>query len=91
MQWITELLVRAANLAEAEGRLLRVVVARMLTSFGLTLVAAGALLAGVLALLASLHLAVSQQAGPAVGALVTGLVAVLLGGGLAWAARRMLS
>lgn len=91
MQWITELLVRAANLAEAEGRLLRVVVARMLTSFGLTLVAAGALLAGVLALLASLHLAVSQQAGPAVGALVTGLVAMLLGGGLAWAARRMLS
>lgn len=91
MQWITELLVRAANLAEAEGRLLRMIVARMLTSFGITLVASGALLAGVLALLASLHLAVSQQAGTAVGALVTGLVAVFLGGGLAWAARRMLN
>lgn len=89
MRSISELLVRIADLAEAEGKLLRASVMRLASGLALFVVAIVAALAGFGFLLASIFLATSSQAGYPIGALVSGFVAVALAGGLAWTGKRM--
>lgn len=89
MRKITELLVRAADLAEAEGRLLRVMTARLALAIGVILIAAVSGAIGVGLLLAAIYIFVAHHHGPAVGAAVTGVVALGAGGLLAWLGRKM--
>lgn len=86
---VPELIVRAADLAEAEGRALRAITVRMALGLAVMLVACGALLGGTALLLAALYIATAERAGPAAGALVTGLVALAIGGTLAWLGHRL--
>lgn len=89
MKVLTELIVRAADLAEAEGRILRLMVARTALSVAVTVVAGGTVLAGLVLVLGSVYLATADHVGPAGGAAITGGLALAAGGGLAWLGQRM--
>ncbi len=91
MQTVTQLIVRVADLAEAEGRALRTSALRLALGVGLIAVAAGALMAGVGLLLGAVYIAIADRAGTASGAAVTGALALAAGGLLAWTGRRMAS
>jgi hypothetical protein len=86
---ITELLVRTADLAEAEGRLFRAATIRVAGAVTVIGVAGAAIAAGVILVLAALFIVTADRGGPALAALVTGAVALGLGGALAWLGRRM--
>ena len=86
---ISELIVRVADLAEAEGRLLRKVVAKMGLSLSLTLAAAALVLVGCVLLLAAIWLAVEKPLGPALASVVSGVTALLLALGLLLLAVRL--
>jgi hypothetical protein len=86
---ISELIVRVADLVEAEGRLLRKVVARMGLSLSLTMAAAALVLVGGVLLLAALWLAVAKPLGPALASVVSGIAALLLALGLLLIAARL--
>lgn len=86
---VTELLVRAADLAEAEGRVLRMMTVRVALAVGLVVVAALTAGAGAGALLGGLYLALAPALGAAGAAAGTGVAALILGGSIAWTARRM--
>jgi hypothetical protein len=88
VQTITELIVRVADLAEAEGRTLRAATMRVTLGIGLVLIAVGAVTAGVVLLLGALYIVIAGQAGAAAGAAVTGAIALAAGGILAWLGRR---
>jgi hypothetical protein len=77
----SELLVRAANLAEAEGRDLRRAVGRLGIGFSFSLVAAMLLLAGSALVLMAIWLAFASTIGPAWASAITGVAALLLGAG----------
>lgn len=85
----TELLIRAADLAEAEGRVLRRMTVRVAASFGLVLAAALTGVGGFGLVLASVYLLVASSFGAAAGAAVAGAVALGVGGLLAWLAGRV--
>ncbi len=89
MRKITELLVRAADLAEAEGRLLRVMAARLALAVAVILIAAVSGAIGVGLLLAAVYIFVAHHHGQAAGAAVTGILALGAGGLLAWLGRRI--
>lgn len=89
MRSITELIVGVADLAEAEGRVLRAMTVRVASGLALIIVAAAAFTAGVALLLGAIYIATAGHAGAPVAAAVTGAVALLLGGILAWLGRRM--
>jgi hypothetical protein len=89
VQTLTELIVRVADLAEAEGRVLRVMMARLTLGVAMIVVAAGAAAAGVGLILGAVYLVTADWAGPAAGAAVAGVVALGIGGFLAWLGRRM--
>lgn len=86
---ISELIVRVADLAEAEGRLLRKVVAKMGLSLSLTMAAAALVLVGCVLLLAALWLAVEKPLGSALASVISGVVALLLAGGMLMLVARM--
>lgn len=88
MRSISEMIVRLADLAEAEGRLLRAMTVRVATAIGIIIVAVGAFTAGVTLLLVAVYIASAGWWGAAGGAAFTGLLALGTGGLLAWVARR---
>lgn len=84
MQTITQLIVRIADLAEAEGRVLRAMTIRVALGIAIIMVAAGAAIAGVGLVLGAIYMVTASWAGPAVGASVVGVLALGIGGLLAW-------
>lgn len=86
---MTELIVRIAELCEAEGRVLRAMTVRLALGVAIILVAAAAMAAGVGLLLGAVFIAIQSQAGAATAALVTGILALGTGGALAWLGRRI--
>jgi len=89
VETITELIVRIADLAEAEGRSLRAMTLRTALAIGVILLAVGAALAGVALLLFALYIGLAAWAGPAAAAAITGALALIAGGILAWLGHRM--
>ena len=81
MKHVSELLVKTANLAEAEGRQLRHAVGRLGIGLSFSLVAALLLLGGSSLLLAAIWIALTSSIGPAWASAITGLLAVGLGVG----------
>lgn len=88
MQKITELVVRIADLLEAEGRLLRATTMRLATGIALLIIAASTAAVGLIFIISAVFIAVAERAGTAAGAATTGLLALGLGGLLAWLARK---
>lgn len=88
MQTITELIVRVADLAEAEGRVFRAMTIRVALGVAIFIVAAGAATAGVGLVLGAVYIVTAAWAGPAVGAAVAGVLALGIGGLLAWLGHR---
>lgn len=89
METITKLIVRIADLAEAEGRVLRAMVMRSAMGIGILLVAAAVVIAGLCLLLGSVFIFTSENAGRPAAAAVTGILALAIGGGLAWLGQRI--
>lgn len=86
---IPQLIVRIADLAEAEGRSLRAVAIRLTLGVCTIIVAAAAALVGVMLLLGSVYIATADRAGAAAGALAAALLSLTIGGLLAWLGRRI--
>lgn len=85
----TELLIRAADLAEAEGRVLRRMMVRVAVTCAFVLAAALTGVGGLALVLASLYQWVAWYYGGAAGALAAGAAALVVGGLLAWMSRRI--
>ncbi len=81
MKHVSELLVKTANLAEAEGRELRRAVGRLGIGFSFSIVAGLLLLVGSSLVLAALWLGLNTSMGPAWASAITGAVAAGLGFG----------
>ena len=81
MKHVSELLVKTANLAEAEGRQLRSAVGRLGIGLSFSLVAALLLLGGTSLVLAALWIGLNSSIGPAWSSAITGALAVALGMG----------
>ncbi len=79
MKHVSELLVKTANLAEAEGRELRRAVGRIGIGLSFSLVAALLLLAGSSMVLVAMWLGMNSSIGPTWSSAITGMVAVVLG------------
>lgn len=79
MRHVSELLVKTANLAEAEGRELRRAVGRLGIGLSFSLVAALLLLAGSSMVLVAIWIALNSSIGPAWSSSITGVLAVGLG------------
>lgn len=86
MKSIAELIVRVANLAEAEGRAAKRNVVRVLSGGVIFLVAGGLVVSGFVALCAAIFLGLTEVIHPgwalaivALGPLVAGLVCALIG------------
>jgi len=89
VQSITELIVRIADLLEAEGRVLRAVTIRLAQGLGIFIIAAGMVTAGMTLVLGAVYIATAERAGAAAGAALAGTLALLMGGFLIWLGRRM--
>lgn len=89
MSSMTDLIVRVADLCEAEGRVLRAMTIRLALGVAIILVAAASLAIGVALLLGAVYIAVEVKTGAAIAAAVTGLLAISIGGTLAWLGRRI--
>lgn len=87
MKTLTELIVRTANLAEAEGRLLRTMTVRVAIAIGIIIIAVGLAGAGLALLLAALYGLVAISANNVAAAGVTGVIALACGGLLVWTGR----
>lgn len=83
-QHLSELIVRVADLVEAEGRVLRAQVARVSAGIALRTVAAAVLLVGLMLVMTALWIGVEKQAGAAWASLATGALALAISGGLFW-------
>ena len=88
MQAITELIVRVVELAEAEGRELRVATLRVAAAVGLILFGVASSAAGLVLLLAAIYLAVAERSSPAAGAAAAGVAAMAIGAIVIWSGRR---
>lgn len=86
---MSELIVRVADLCEAEGRLLRTVVARVGLGISLMVVAALLLAAGAGLVLTAVWLISDQSLGPAWASAITGVITLTLAGGLLAAAKKV--
>lgn len=86
---MSELVVRVADLCEAEGRLLRKVVARVGLGLSLMVVAALLLAAGAGLVLAAVWMISDQSLGPAWASAITGVITLALAGGLLVAAKKV--
>lgn len=79
---LSEFIVKLADLCEAEGRVLREVVARLGLGISLTIVASTLLLLGLLTLMVGVWLGLAQPLGPAWASAIVGLLLVGMSGGL---------
>ena len=91
LESITELVVRLTDLAEAEGRVLRTMLVRSALGLGTMLFAALAMVAGLALMFFSVFVFTAERAGTAAGAAVTGVLALAIGGLIAWLGHRILS
>ncbi len=78
---VAELLIRVADLVEAEGRDLRRVVNRMLAGLSFSVLAAGLFLGGACLVLAGVWYMLKRQLDPGWASIVTGLLALAVGFG----------
>lgn len=79
---LSELLVRAADLAEAEGRLLRRIAARFGLGMSLVLVASALLLIGAAFLIAGVWFGAQPTIGSAWASVLCGVLALVLASGV---------
>lgn len=86
---LSEFAVHVADLAEAEGRELRRVVARLGLGLSITLVGAGVLLCGALLLLAAAWLGMRPGLGEAWASAITGVIALAVAAGTIYGAARI--
>jgi hypothetical protein len=86
---MTELVVRVADLCEAEDRVLRATTLRLGLGLAIILVAAGTIIGGMALLLGALYIIVAAFAGAAVAAVSAGVAALVTGGTLIWLGRRI--
>jgi hypothetical protein len=86
---LSELTVRVFDLVEAEGRVLRKVLARLGLGLSLTIVAAALVLVGVVLVLAAVWIGVDEKAGHAWASLVSGLLCLVIAAGMLWGAVRL--
>lgn len=95
MQTLARFLVLAAELAEVEGRRLRVEGAyfawRLLRGVALTMVTASLLLFGALLVLGAVYIRLEPEVGAAGAALATAAIAFIGAGLLAWTTRSLLA
>jgi len=84
---IAEFVTALFDYLRAEGRSFRRAIAGVAWALLLLLVAAVVLLAAFGFLLAAFYLALLNAVSPALAAMVTGLAALVLAGGIAWIAR----
>ena len=86
---IAEFVVRIADLAEAEGRLLRRSAARLGLGLAFIAVAAGLVFLGAALLLAGVWIGIGQAIGPVWASAITGGLALLLAASALFAAVRL--
>lgn len=84
LKLISELVVRIADLLEAEGRTLRQVVTRLIILAAMIAAVTALALAGVGLLLVAAYLGLSQAIGPSWAAAALGVASLALAGGLLW-------
>lgn len=89
MKSLTELIVRVADLAEAEGRVLRLVTVRLATSAIMFVIAGAVMLSGLAFLLWSLFAGLEARVGTVGAAATSGAIALITGGAIAWLGRRL--
>jgi hypothetical protein len=85
---LARFVVHLAELLEAEGRAVRASVLGVLTAAAMLLLAAAVGMGGVALIFVGLYCAV-RPVGAAWASVITGLTALMVGGGLLWIARRM--
>jgi hypothetical protein len=86
---VTELVVRTADLLEAEGRALRYHSVRVGMALGLVLVAALLLLGSIVAVLGALHIVLHHTLGPAAAWGIIGAMGLALAGVLGFIAMKI--
>jgi hypothetical protein len=88
---LSQFVVKVADLAEAEGRELRKIVARMGMGFALALAGSAVLVVGLVLILASVWLGLhhGMDASPAVASMVTGVLALAVAGGAFYVVARL--
>jgi len=84
---LSKLIVRAAELAEAEGRLARVQVMRLMKAAAVLTVAVVGVSAGLLTIGAGVTLTLTSVMPPGAALIVVGVGLVAIGGGAAYAVR----
>lgn len=82
MKAISDLVIAAIDLVEAEARSLRRGLLKAIAAMGLALAASILVLGAVVLLLYGLYLALLPGAGPTGAALITGVIGLVLAGGL---------
>lgn len=87
MKSIAQLVVACANLAEAEGRVLRVNVLRIGTALGVVLLATILAAVGLAFILAFVYTLCERGLGEVWAMLLTGLLTLAIAGGMLWIAR----
>lgn len=85
---VTDLILRVTELAEAEGRALRKHAASLGLAFAFVLAAMMIAVAAIIALLAALFIVLAAQVGNAGAALIVGVLALFISGGLLWLASK---
>ncbi|MFO0832300.1 MAG: hypothetical protein U0637_10745 [Phycisphaerales bacterium] len=85
---IAELVVRVADLVEAEGRDLRRVIGRLGAGLSFSMLSSGLFLGGCSLVLAGLWMLLEQKVGPAWASVTTGVIALCLGFGALKVAER---
>ncbi len=86
---VTELVVRTADLLEAEGRSLRYHSVRVGMAIGLVLVASLLLLGSLLAILVALHIVLSRSLNPAAAWAIVGVAGLGVSAWLAYVASQI--
>lgn len=89
MSALVEVVLGLVDVLEAEGRALRAGLARLVSALLLLAVAGAVLLCAAMVLLWAAYLWLSGVVAPAPAALLVGLLALLLAGGMWWRAREM--
>ncbi|MBK7403770.1 MAG: hypothetical protein IPJ41_03835 [Phycisphaerales bacterium] len=84
-----ELLARAADLVEAEGRTLRASGVRFSVALGIIVLAVLSGAAGLALVLTGMYLSIAANAGRPAGALLTGMASLAIGGVLVWIGNRI--
>jgi hypothetical protein len=89
LRGLTELIIALLELLEAEARALRSGVFRLGLSLALLGAAAILMLAGVALIVRALYLYLVISLSPPTATVVTGVVTLLVSGGLGWSAKRL--